>query len=181
MKFSSVRVKGRWIWCTVVRLPTFFGRLRDRFDWRMKEHELTRQAGAIPFTILQGQVVFLLITSRRTGRWIFPKGSLIEGKKPWEVAAYEAFGEAGVEGEIETQAVGFYRSIKTVGIGRRPIEVEMFPLRIAQQFEEWPEMGSRHRHWATLPEAKRLLAEPGVAELAVRLNRRVLSEAQPAT
>jgi 8-oxo-dGTP pyrophosphatase MutT (NUDIX family) len=105
----------------------------------------------------------------------------MEGKMPWEVAAYEAFEEAGVEGQIEPQAVGSYQSVKTMGISRRPIEVEMFPLQVSRQLDDWPEKGSRHRHWAILPEAKRLLAEPGLIDLAARLNQRVMFAAQPAS
>jgi len=35
--------------------------------------------------------VFLLVTSRRTGRWIFPKGRLSEGMEPWQSAEREAY------------------------------------------------------------------------------------------
>ena len=35
-----------------------------------------RQSGALPYAIVNDRVVFLLVTSRRTGRWIFPKGSI---------------------------------------------------------------------------------------------------------
>ena len=58
------------------------------------------------------QPVFLLITSRRTGCWIFPKGSLMEGLAPWESAAQEAFEEAGVEGHVDPAPLGTYRTLK---------------------------------------------------------------------
>ena len=38
------------------------------------------------------------------------------------------------------------------------------------------EKGRRHRHWAILPEAKRLLSDARVAELAFRLNKRLRSK-----
>jgi 8-oxo-dGTP pyrophosphatase MutT (NUDIX family) len=154
---------------------------RDRFGFRADRRGAARQAGAIPYTVVQGQAVFLLITSRRTGRWIFPKGSLIDGLAPWEVAAHEAFEEAGVEGDVETRPIGSYQTLKTVGIARIPVEIDMFPLKLARQFEDWPEKGSRHRHWVILPEARRLLSEPGLVELVSVLNRRILTERQPAT
>jgi 8-oxo-dGTP pyrophosphatase MutT (NUDIX family) len=151
-------------------------------DWlalRTGRPDAARQVGAIPFTVVQGQAVFLIITSRRSGRWIFPKGAPIEGLSPWQVAMHEAFEEAGVEGRVDTQPIGFYRTMKTLAIRRSVIEVDMYPLRVTRQLDEWPEMKSRHRHWVILPEARRLLSEPRLAELASALSRRVLAQRQP--
>ena len=132
-----------------------------------------KQAGAIPYTVVEGQVVFLLVTSRGSGRWIFPKGDPIKGLEPWDVAAQEALEEAGIEGEVERQPVGSYRSFKTLAIRRKIIEIELYPLRVTRQFEQWPEMKHRHRHWAILPEVKRLLSDPQLGELAAKVARRV--------
>ena len=92
---------------------------------------------------------------------------------PWDSAAREAFEEAGVEGEIESVPIGAYRDMKTSGIRRSPIEVDLYPLRFARQLDEWPEKRSRHRHWVILPDAKRLLSNPEMADLAAMLDRRV--------
>lgn len=141
---------------------------------------IVRQVGAIPYTIVDNQVVFLIITSRGTGRWIFPKGELAEGQEPWATAAMEALEEAGVEGEIERQPIGSYRTTKSVALRRTVIEVDMYPLRVTRQHDRWEEMNHRHRHWVILPEAKRLLSEPRLAELAKKLSQRVLAQSQPA-
>jgi hypothetical protein len=69
--------------------------------------------------------------------------------------------------------------MKTLAIRRAIIEVEMYPLQVIRQLDDWPEKGNRHRHWVILPEAKRLLSEPRLTELATRLSRRVLAEYQP--
>jgi hypothetical protein len=53
------------------------------------------------------------------------------------------------------------------------VEVAMYPLRMTRQLDEWPEKGSRHRHWAILPEARRLLSDPVLVELAGKLAKRV--------
>jgi 8-oxo-dGTP pyrophosphatase MutT (NUDIX family) len=150
----------------------------DKLTLRAGAPQGVRQSGAIPYTVVQGQAVFLIVTSRRTGRWIFPKGAPIEGMTPWEVAAFEAMEEAGIEGEIESDPIGSYRTIKTVGIRRTVIEVDMYPMRLVRQLDQWPEMRQRHRHWAILPEAKRLLSEPRLAELAAKLSARVAAQAQ---
>jgi 8-oxo-dGTP pyrophosphatase MutT (NUDIX family) len=156
-------------------------KFRDRLLLLASSDSAVRQAGAIPYTIVQGQVVFLLITSRRSGRWIFPKGELIEGMTPWALAAHEAFEEAGVTGEVDTKPVGSYRTMKTLSIRRQPIVVDLYPLRVEEQLAEWPEKGQRHRHWAILPEAKRLLSEAKLAEMAARLSRSLTPAPQPAT
>jgi 8-oxo-dGTP pyrophosphatase MutT (NUDIX family) len=156
-------------------------KFRDRLLLLASSDSAVRQAGAIPYKIVQDQVVFLLITSRRSGRWIFPKGELIEGMTPWALAAHEAFEEAGVTGEVDTKPVGSYRTMKTLSIRRQPIVVDLYPLRVEEQLAEWPEKGQRHRHWAILPEAKRLLSEAKLAEMAARLSRSLTPALQPAT
>ena len=137
-----------------------------------------RQAGAIPYAVVDGRVVFLLITSRRSGRWIFPKGAPIEGHAPWQVAAHEAYEEAGIEGEVDTAPIGSYRTLKRT-IPPALIDVDMYPLRLIRQLDEWPEKGKRHRHWVILPEARRLLSDPKLAALAAKIEAR-LSAGQPA-
>lgn len=147
---------------------------------RAAGESIARQAGAIPYTIVKNQVVFLIVTSRGSGRWIFPKGELTEGQEPWETAALETLEEAGVEGEIEHQPIGSYRTTKSLAFRRTIIEVDMYPLRVTRQHDKWQEMKNRHRHWVILPEARRLLSEPRLAELAQSLGRRVLAQPQTA-
>ncbi len=155
--------------------------LTDRLVLRAGGPGASRQAGAIPYAVVEGQVVFLLITSRGSGRWIFPKGEPMEGLEPWDAAAQEALEEAGVVGEVDPRPIGNYRTFKTLAIRRKIVDVEMYPLRVTRQLDDWAEKGLRHRHWAILPETKRLLSDPRLAELAVRLSQRVRAEAQPAT
>lgn len=152
----------------------------DRLALRGRGDAAKRQAGAIPYTVVQGEAVFLLITSRGSGRWIFPKGDPIKGLDPWDAAAQEAMEEAGIEGEVDSHPLGVYRAFKTLAIRRKVIEVELYPLRVTRQFDDWPEKGHRHRHWAILSEAKRLIWEPQIAQMTIRLSERVRGEVYPA-
>ncbi|MBF0679343.1 MAG: NUDIX hydrolase [Devosia sp.] len=132
-----------------------------------------RQAGALPYAIVDGRVAFLLITSRRSGKWIFPKGAIEPETTPWDSAAMEALEEAGVSGEIATTPIGSYRT----GIGSDGaslVDVDLYPLKVTQQHDTWREDGQRLRHWATVSEAQRLLADRSLARLAVRLNAQLL-------
>jgi 8-oxo-dGTP pyrophosphatase MutT (NUDIX family) len=152
-------------------LRTILKAWRDRLMPR--KPAATRQFGAIPYMVVENRTLLLIITSRGRGRWIFPKGSAIEGLQPWEVAAREAYEEAGVEGTMETVPLGVYRDMKSAGVLRKPLEVELYPLRLSRELETWREQGARQRRWVTVPEAKQLLANPQLGELAVLLDRRL--------
>lgn len=128
------------------------------------------QVGAIPYRIVDGHVAFLLVTSRRTGRWIYPKGAIIDGMTAPESAACEALEEAGVEGEVWPEPFGRYDTIKVKGMSRTPLRVALYPLEVTRQLDPWKESRQRHRHWALLPEARRLLSEPRLAEITKNLH-----------
>src|SRR5690606_4515986 len=131
-----------------------------------------RQAGALPYAIVEGRVAFLLITSRRSGKWIFPKGAIEPGMTAWDSAAMEALEEAGVSGTIEHEPVGSYRA--SVGAdGVALVDVDLYPLLVTEQLDTWREKDQRLRHWATLSEARRLLADPALGRLAQRLHNRL--------
>jgi 8-oxo-dGTP pyrophosphatase MutT (NUDIX family) len=155
-----------------------FERFFPAADGRRLAGDATVQFGAMPYSIVEGRVAFLLITSRRTGRWIFPKGALITGLTPGETAAQEAFEEAGVEGVVDGRPIGQYRTVKQ-RLTRTLIDVQLFPLRVERQLDEWPEMQQRHRHWVMLKEAQRLLSDSRAADLAEQLNARILGAAAP--
>jgi 8-oxo-dGTP pyrophosphatase MutT (NUDIX family) len=133
-----------------------------------------RQAGALPYAVVEGRMAFLLITSRRTGRWIFPKGMIEPDMTAWESAALEAAEEAGVTGDISQEPIGSYRA--SVGLdGGTLVDVDLYPLQVTTQLDEWREKDQRLRHWATLHEARRLLADKSLARLAARLHARHLA------
>jgi 8-oxo-dGTP pyrophosphatase MutT (NUDIX family) len=50
----------------------------------------------------------LRFTSRKTKRWIIPKGWRIKGLKPAKSAAREAYEEAGLRGYVKTKAIGIF-------------------------------------------------------------------------
>lgn len=145
--------------------------LRDFLkNWspRVETPEGPRQAGALPYAIVEGRLAFLLITTRKTGRWIFPKGGIEPGLTPWESAAKEALEEAGVVGEIAHEPVGSYRTCLG-GSGSVLIDVDLYPLRVTNQLDDWREKGQRLRHWVTLGEARRLLADRTLFRLAEKV------------
>ena len=134
-----------------------------------------RQAGALPYAIVDGRMAFLLITSRRSGKWIFPKGAIEPHLTPWDSAAIEAIEEAGVSGEIEHEPIGSYRaSIGNNGVAL--VDVDLYPLKVTRQHETWREQNQRMRHWVTLSEAKRLLTDRSISRLAAMLHARHVAQ-----
>lgn len=131
------------------------------------------QSGAIPYAWVDGEPVYLLITSRRTGRWIFPKGRIADDLTPWESAAKEAMEEAGVTGAADPAAVGSYRTRKVEGNAGRWINVELYPLRVEDQLESWPEQHSRRRGWASLRQARRMIDNRGLFRVLAILDARL--------
>jgi 8-oxo-dGTP pyrophosphatase MutT (NUDIX family) len=124
-----------------------------------------RQCGAIPFRRTAEGPEFLLITSRRGKRWIFPKGEPMILKSAPACAAQEAFEEAGVEGRIGSKSVGSYQTVKERYNPPLHIDVEMFPLEVETVHEDWPERETRQRRWANRAEASGLIQDAGLAEL----------------
>lgn len=128
---------------------------------------MIRQYGALPFRPgPNGDVEILLITSRETRRWVVPRGNPIAGLSPPLSAAQEAFEEAGIYGDVEIDPLGRYRYDK-----RRPsgdideAEVELFPMRVVEILDDWPEKAQRERRWFSRQEAAAAVDEADLAAL----------------
>jgi predicted phosphate transport protein (TIGR00153 family) len=103
----------------------------------------------------------LLITSRETRRWVIPKGNRIRGLDPHQAAAREAFEEAGISGIPCPSSLGSYSYLKWRRDGSaRDTQVDVFPLAVISQFDNWPEREERDTRWFTLPEAADAVDEP---------------------
>jgi 8-oxo-dGTP pyrophosphatase MutT (NUDIX family) len=119
------------------------------------------QYAALPWRLRNGELQILLVTSRRTRRWILPKGWPMDGLKPTEVAAREAEEEAGVTGKVDRTAVGRYRYMKMLRDGvELPCRVEVFALEVVEERPDWDEMDARARRWCSVAEAAGAMVEP---------------------
>lgn len=127
------------------------------------------QYAALPYVIVDGRVLVLLVTSRDTGRWVIPKGWPKKRKPPDALAAREALEEAGVTGEVEARPIGVYHYQKRLHfLSRVHCEVAVFALRVEAQRIDWREKAERRQCWVSLDEAAALVAEPDLAELIRR-------------
>lgn len=125
-----------------------------------------RQYGALPWRLGRSGIEVLLVTSRRRGRWIVPKGWLVKGRSPAQSAAREAFEEAGVIGRAYPTPIGDYVCMKFAADGSaEPCRVTLFSLHVQGTLINWREKGQRQRRWYPAAAAPGVLAEPDLARL----------------
>lgn len=107
------------------------------------------QAATIPYRRIDDALEVLLITTARKGRWIVPKGVIDPGRTAEQAARLEAFEEGGVQGQLDTPAVGAYEYDKWNGTCR----VTVFTMHVENVLEDWPERDRRQRRWVRAAEA----------------------------
>jgi len=135
-----------------------------------------QQCAALPLLrAADGRVTLGLVTSRQTKRWVLPKGWVKRGRPLYETAADEAREEAGLVGRIGHEAIGRYTYRKRLHLlASMMCAVEVFPLEVMQQLQNWPEKHQRRVAFFPPEEAAGLVQEP---ELAVLL--RGIAETTP--
>ena len=129
-----------------------------------------RQYAALPYTVREGQAEVMLITSRDTRRWIIPKGWPEKKVAPADLAAREAYEEAGLVGRTTQQPCGRYRYEKRLKSGKSATcDVDVYLLQVERELDDWPEKGQRERRWMTPAQAALLVSEAGLIELLLDL------------
>ncbi len=113
------------------------------------------QTGALPWRIGRGKrAEVLLVTGRRSGRWMIPKGWPIQGMSLAKAAAQEAFEEAGVEGSVDDKPLGNFRHTKQhLTLGLLDVSIVVHSLAVERELPEWPEHGQRQRKWFSIKQA----------------------------
>lgn len=114
-----------------------------------------------------------MVTSRDTGRWVMPKGWMMNGRKPWDAAAIEALEEAGAKGRIGSEEIGRYSYDKLLDDGTAvPCLVTVYPMFVEKLLRDWKERHERRRKWFSPKAAAKRVAEPELAELLLSLKER---------
>lgn len=127
------------------------------------KNELRTQFAALCFRQRKGKIQILLVTSRRTKRWIVPKGWPMEGKTPEESALQEAWEEAGVRGKVVGDCLGAYSYAKEVD-GFSCLAM-LYPVEVKSLSKKYPEAKERKRRWVGRKKGARLVAEPELARM----------------
>ena len=126
----------------------------------------TKQVGTIPVRrTSDGSLEIMLVTSRRTGRWIIPKGWPSKRLKDADAAAREAAEEAGVIGQISKKPIGSFGYSKSASGGSRLFSVDVYLLHVEAELQLWPEQRERSRSWFGPHLAATKVHEPELANL----------------
>ncbi|NIR49188.1 NUDIX hydrolase [candidate division KSB1 bacterium] len=123
------------------------------------------QSAVIPFRFVENNVKVMLITTRRSRRWIIPKGLIEDDMTAADSAEMEAFEEAGIRGHVYPELIGEYEYQKWGGI----CQVKVFLMKVATVLEEWPE-SFRTRKWMTAEEAEHLVREAKLKKMFQQLD-----------
>ncbi|MGA9510864.1 MAG: NUDIX domain-containing protein [Candidatus Sulfotelmatobacter sp.] len=123
---------------------------------KMRECE---QVAAVCYRVRKEVVEFLLVQTRGSGRWIFPKGSAEPGLTHAQAAAIEAFEEAGVHGRIEEIPFARYITRKPGDRlnARRSLQVSAHLCEVRRLAN--PKESNRNRTWFSIDDAKQRLRE----------------------
>jgi predicted phosphate transport protein (TIGR00153 family) len=129
-----------------------------------------RQIAVLPYRrtgdALDAPVEVLLVTSRRTRRWVVPKGGRIKGLPPHAAAAQEAWEEAGLLGAVCPTPLGHFEYRKNLTSGAsRMVEVDLFPFAVTDELTDWPEAAERERRWFPLAEAVEAVSDDSLRPL----------------
>jgi 8-oxo-dGTP pyrophosphatase MutT (NUDIX family) len=120
------------------------------------------QVAAVCYRLRSGKIEFLLVRTRGSGRWTFPKGSAEPGLTHAEAAALEAFEEAGVHGRIEEESFARYgrrtsRGGISKGSGEKEVAVNAHLCEVLRL--SIPQESGRNRTWFSIQDARQQLRE----------------------
>ena len=144
-------------------------------DIRRRQDGTGRQYAALPLLRQADATRVILVTSRGTGRWILPKGWAETRMSGADLAAKEAFEEAGLIGVMQPHSIGAYSYRKQfVGDETLACRVEVFTMEVEALLDDWPERQQRRRQSFTLAEAAAAVAEVELQDLLRSLSRAAL-------
>lgn len=130
------------------------------------KRDVRTQFGALCWRQRDDEVQVLLVTSRRSRRWILPKGWPMPDVTPAEAALTEAWEEAGVVGKVKPVCLGIFSYQKELpGDSNLPCVVAVFPVKVKALEKSWPEKEQRQRRWHSLNQAANLVAEPELSAI----------------
>ena len=130
------------------------------------KRDVRTQFGAVCWRRQSTGIQILLVTSRRSRRWIIPKGWPVDQATPAEAAETEAWEEAGVQGTASPVCLGIFSYSKELDPGETlPCVVAVFPLKVKKLLNDYPEKSERRRKWFSQKKAAKMVSEPELATM----------------
>lgn len=137
------------------------------------KRDVRTQFGALCWRRRNGKVQILLVTSKKSRRWIIPKGWPQDGATPAEAAITEAWEEAGVSGKAKTVCLGIFSYVKALpGDESVPCVVAVFPVKVTSLAADWPEKRLRKRKWLSPRKAASIVQERELAGILMNFDPR---------
>lgn len=122
--------------------------------------DVRTQFAALCYRIKNGELEICMVTSRRSKRWILPKGWPMHKQTPANAAATEAWEEAGVIGTAIDHCLGAYSYVKPLSDNPTQVVVMVYPVAVSEVAQKWPEKSQRKRKWVSPKKAAKKLQEP---------------------
>ncbi|WP_427157011.1 NUDIX hydrolase [Aliinostoc sp. HNIBRCY26] len=126
-----------------------------------KVSKIFKQSGVIPYRIRNGRVEILLISTSDRQSWGMPKGGIVNGMTPPASAAKEAWEEAGVIGQVESNKLGTYKYRKRGKVYR----VKMYLLPVEIVSSNYPEAKKRYRRWLDAKQAMKIMKKAALKRI----------------
>ena len=103
-----------------------------------------RQIAALPVEFApDGSLQLYLVTSRGSGRWIIPEGNPIQGLSAPEVAAQEAFEEAGLLGRVLPVCIGTFEFARMRRFAGSICLIDVYPMYVEKRLRKFDERRQR--------------------------------------
>lgn len=144
-----------------------------RLSVGLKKGEARAQFAALCFKLCKKdkEPQILLVSSRRTGRWVIPKGWPINGKTPGQSALREAYEEAGVKGISFEQCIGHFSYQKRIqSKDKVPCIVAVYPVKVNSLKKKFPELGERKLAWLSPSKAAKKVSDPALKPILRNFN-----------
>lgn len=138
-----------------------------------RKTDVRTQFAALCYRYEGDKLKICLVTSRRSKRWILPRGWPMHKQTPADAAATEAWEEAGLTGRPIDRCLGVYAYIKIHTNDLWPVIVMVYPMEVLEEHDTWPEHLQRKRKWVSPKKAAKRVAEPEL--------RRIIRRFDPAT
>lgn len=131
----------------------------DGVEKRIRPAYYYNQSSVIPYRYKKGELEILLIKSSKKNHYVVPKGIKEPGLSPRESAEKEALEEAGIEGRVAIDPIGFYTYEKW----QASCTVSVYPMEVTFMLDEkdWEEK-HRGREWLKPEVAAEKLFQPAL-------------------
>ncbi|ADE54511.1 NUDIX hydrolase [Coraliomargarita akajimensis] len=106
------------------------------------------QVGVFPVT---ADDKLVLVTTRTSGYWIFPKGNVEPGRSDRDVARDEAYEEAGAVGALKSD---YYEFETPQGKENR---LRLYPMKVKELLKHFPEADERERMVVSFDKAEKMV------------------------